>query len=200
MALFETQGVAYRYNLNVDVSLPKPDIPTLEPAKAGGGMAGLAGVAPLIGGAVSDIVETIGSYYIQKEHARAQKAITDANARIAKMQAQDAKERGHSAIARFRMKGKKVLGSQIAAMAASGIRIDFGSAQDVIQETMDVVELEVLTIKNNAAREALGYLTRADAFTLRGELIDISGKARRRDTLLAGGIRALGTFEKWRRS
>lgn len=197
MPVFGTQSAPYKYGLNVDVSLPKPDIPTLETGMAGG--PALATVS-LVAGAVTDIVETIGSYYIQKEHARAQKAITDANARIARMQAQDAKERGHVAIARFRMKGKKVLGSQIAAMAASGIRVDFGSAQDVLQETMDVVELEVLTIKNNAAREALGYLTRADAFTLRGELIDIRGKAGRRDTLLSGGIRALGTFEKWRRS
>jgi hypothetical protein len=121
--------------------------------------------------------------------ARSQKYISKANARMAEMQAKDALKRGHEAEALSRQKTRKLIGSQRAAMAAQGIRLDFGSALDVQQEAADIGELDALTIKNNALREAFGFKSEALNATMQGRLASQSSVNQGMETLLTGGLR-----------
>ncbi len=140
----------------------------------------------------------------QKYQYRANERIAEVNSRIAEMQARDALKRGHETEARSRQGTKKLRGSQRASIAAQGIRTDFGSAQDIQQETEDIGELDALTIRNNAAREAFDYRSQGGDFTMqaleagtRGRMASSTGAFGATQTLLTGGIRALGYYKEW---
>lgn len=148
--------------------------PTATPSAGGGagfgGMSAFLMAAQAIGGAVSTY-----------EQSQAQKAIARVRMRIAQM-------RGQQAEAQVRQRGNKVVGAQRAALAAQGIRLDYGSAQDVQEETKTISELDALTIKNNALREGFGYSVESSY----GSAV---ATAQSVDTLLAGGINAYNAYK-----
>lgn len=134
-------------------------------------------------------VGALSSAFSSWMQARSQKHIARANARIGEMQARDAMKRGHEAEAATRQKSRKLIGSQRAALAAQGIRTDFGSALDVQQEAADIGELDALTLKNNALREAFGYRSEALNATMQGALASRASMNQGMETLLTGGLR-----------
>jgi hypothetical protein len=89
--------------------------------------------------------------------ANAQAGITDFNASVADLQAQDALDRGAQEEARFRQGVKLMMGSQRAGVAASNVDVGFGTPVDVQADTAYRGELDALTIRTNAARTAWGY-------------------------------------------
>ena len=139
-------------------------------------------------------VQAVTGAYSSWQQGKAQRYISNANARISEMQARDALKRGHEAEGISRQKTKKLIGSQRAALAAQGIRVDAGSALDVQQESADIGELDALTIKNNAAREAFGFMQEASNSSMQGRLAYQAGVNKSMDTLLSGGIRAMGVY------
>ena len=126
----------------------------------------------------------------QLEESKARRLIAKSNERIADMRAEDALKRGQEAVGRARGRTKKLIGSQRASIAAQGIRTDVGSAQDVQQEAQDIGELDALAIKNNAAREALGFKTEAVSASLQGRIAAGRGRTQAAETLVTGGLRA----------
>ena len=102
-------------------------------------------------------IQALSGAYSTYQQGRAQRAISRANERLAEMRARDAIKRGQEAEGISRQRTRKVLGSQRAAQAAQGIRTDYGSPLDIQLETGDIGELDALTIKNNALREAFGH-------------------------------------------
>lgn len=86
-----------------------------------------------------------------------QAELADWNASVADLQAQDAIARGSEAEARFRASVKGMIGSQRAGQAAGNIDVNFGSTVDVQADAAYLGELDALTIKTNAAREAWGF-------------------------------------------
>ena len=75
---------------------------------------------------------------------------------VADWQASDAVSRGKIAEDAQRRKTAQVIGTQTAALAGQGT--DFsGSETDILGDTAAAGELDALTVRNNAAREAWGY-------------------------------------------
>jgi len=183
------------YSLNYQV--PSMDFSMYDPGAAtSAGTPNIMGIA----GVGADLMGVIGDIFVDRENERARKAVLDSNARINDMLARDAKRRGQEEVARFRAAGKKRVGSARAALAAQGIRLTGGdvSAGDVVQEELDLIELNALTIVNNASREALGYQVRAGAIRMESRMESIRGGARRTERALTGISRGIGYYERWK--
>lgn len=140
--------------------------------------------------AAASFGQSIISLYTRVEEGKARRLIAKSNERIANMRAEDALKRGQEAVGRARGRTKKLVGSQRAAIAAQGIRTDVGSAQDVQQEAQDIGELDALAIKNNAAREALGFKAEAVSASLQGRLAISRSRGQAGESLVSGGLRA----------
>lgn len=139
----------------------------------------------------------------QRAQFKAQANIAEINSRIAEMQAQDALRRGHEAEAQSRQSFKKLRGSQRAALAAQGIRVDAGSAQDIQQETEDIGEFEALTLRNNAARQALGYRGQGAGFDIQAigaraqaDIATRTARVQGTSSLLTGGMQAASYYQQ----
>lgn len=91
--------------------------------------------------------------------------LAEYNAAVAELQARDAEQRGALEANRYRAMVRQVIGAQRAGFAAGNIDVGYGSAVDVQTDTAFLGELDALTIRTNAAREAWGY--RVEAADLR---------------------------------
>ncbi len=140
-------------------------------------------------------VQAVTGAFSSYMQGKAQRYISRANANIADMQARDALKRGHEAEGISRQRTKKLIGSQRAALAAQGIRVDSGSALDVQLEAGDIGELDALTIKNNALREAFGFQTEAANASMQGRLAYQSGINESMQTLLTAGIKIADYYQ-----
>lgn len=83
--------------------------------------------------------------------------ILEQNASLADQQRADALARGREAELQQRRGTRGMIGAQRAAIAASGVSVGSGSALDVQTDTAHLGELDALTLRNNAAREAWGF-------------------------------------------
>ena len=83
--------------------------------------------------------------------------VSTMNAEIMNKNARDAIERGKLEEQRQRQEVAMLTGRQRAAMAANGVDLTFGSPLDTIVDTAMMGELDALTIRSNAAREAYDY-------------------------------------------
>lgn len=127
------------------------------------------------------------------------------NAQLAEEQAADAIARGHEAEGRHRRGARQMAGAQRARLAAQGIAVDSGSALDIQAETHALSELDALTIRNNAKREAWGFRVDAWNSRVRGQLSQQAGRnearmARQRgySTLLTGATQAYDLYRTGR--
>lgn len=103
-------------------------------------------------------------------------AVFGVNADIADAQAEDAIARGAEAEQRSRADTRGTIGAQRVAFAAQGIDIASGSAADVQGDTAYLGELDALTIRNNAKREAWGYTVEAMNYRAQGRLARLGGR------------------------
>lgn len=106
----------------------------------------------------------------QREAANSQAELSDFNAAVAEQQAKDAIQRGTADEQRFRQGVRGIIGSQRAAFAASNVDVGFGSAVDVQADAAFLGELDALTIRTNAAREAWGFSVQAADARKRAEV------------------------------
>jgi hypothetical protein len=129
--------------------------------------------------------------------------IADMNARLAERRAKDAIERGAKEEQRKRMEVAKIVGAQKAAMAASGVDLTFGSPLDVIVDTAVLGELDALTIRSNAYREAHDH--RVDAVSRRAgaqlhrmqaRSATAGGYLQAAGTILGGAGKAYGQYKQ----
>lgn len=97
----------------------------------------------------------------QQEAAESEARLSDYNASVADLQAKDAVARGAEEESRFRSSVDSMIGTQRAGLAASGVDVGFGSAVDVQTDAKRLGELDALTIRTNAKREAWGYQVQA---------------------------------------
>jgi hypothetical protein len=122
---------------------------------------GLAGIATKAVGehAAGQALEAAGR--AQADVSESQAEVADFNAHVADLQAQDAVERGGGAENRFRGQVRGAIGAQRTGFAGANIDVGFGSAVDVQGDAAYLGELDALTIRTNAAREAWGYQVQA---------------------------------------
>lgn len=104
-----------------------------------------------------------------------QAAVNRNNAQVAEWQAQDALQRGAKAEQAQRLKVAQLKSSQRAGFAARGVALDEGSPLAILQDTDYFGELDALTIRDNAAREAWGHRTQGANYTSDASML--SGRA-----------------------
>lgn len=128
----------------------------------------------------------------QKAQGEYQKSMSEINAKLAETSAKDAIFRGDEAAKNIQGQTKQLIGSQRAALAAQGINIDSGSALDIQADTARQGEIDAITVKNNAWREAWGYKVEALNSTYQGKFAQMGANAAAKNTLLTGGLQAAG--------
>lgn len=110
------------------------------------------------------------------------------NADLARMQAEDAIDRGKTAVRDLKKQTKRLIGAQRAALAAQGIEVGDGSALDVQMDTAGQSAEDQLRIKNNAWREAYGYKTQAVNYESQGNFARLAGRNKSRNTIMTTGL------------
>lgn len=146
-------------------------------------MAGLA-LALAAGGTGVSVIGGLKAGNAAKRSGEAQQRaadksgeLADFNAQVAELQAEDAIVRGQEEEQRFRARVRGTIGSQRAGFAASNIDVNFGTAADVQADAARLGELDALTIRGNAAREAWGFKMQAEDLRRRGDLAREEGVA-----------------------
>jgi hypothetical protein len=129
------------------------------------------------GGAATKVVSTVKAGNAaqragadQQAAAESEAQLSDYNAKVADLQATDAIARGANEESRFRQGVQVMIGSQRAGIAASNIDVSSGSAADVQGDAAYLGELDALTIRTNAAREAWGYQVQGQDLTARAAI------------------------------
>jgi hypothetical protein len=170
-----------------------------EPVSIGVGTAllvggGTAGFTSATAGTAIAIGLTAGSGALaaasQIEAANAAEDVARYNASIRSIQARDAVERGELEEREFRRRASRVLGAQRAAFGASGVQLDSGSPLDVLEDTAATAELDALTIRSNAQREAFAFEAGATAFRNEADNVRRLGQLQATGTIL-GSVGAL---------
>lgn len=125
----------------------------------------------------------------QKQSGKSQQAVANYNAEIGNLRADDAIARGSGEETKHRLNTKRLIGSQRAAFAASGVDIsDMDStAANVFADTAALSEIDALTIRSNAAREAWGYRQVAKNDTALGVIAKTEGDNKAIGTLINAG-------------
>lgn len=109
------------------------------------------------------------------------------NATIAEIQAQDAIARGKIEEKKSRRVTEQVIGAQRTGFAAQGVDVNRGSALEVQADAAYLGELDALTIRNNAAKEAWGFRTQSEDLRYRGKLAKREGISDALNTIVASG-------------
>ncbi|WDY60395.1 virion core protein, T7 gp14 family [Pseudomonas sp. PSKL.D1] len=116
------------------------------------------------------------------------------NAAFADASAADALKRGEFESDQQRLATRAAIGTQRAGFAGNGIDVNSGSAADIQDDTAALGELDALTIKNNAAREAWGYRTQAQQSRLAAANATKSGQAGMFGSLLSAGAKGAQAY------
>lgn len=142
--------------------------------------------------AVSGVVTALGQIS-QGNAAKAQgdyqAAVLRNNKILADRAAEDAVKRGDIAEGNQAYETKALIGRQRAQFAANGVDVNVGSAVDIQSDTAAIGQQAQLTIRSNAAREALGYRTQGMNFAADAGLAEARGKSAQ----TAGYMSAFGT-------
>ena len=137
------------------------------------------------------VVGTGLSAYSKLKAGRKQQEMFERNAGFADWQAEDALARGAINEKRARQHTEEVIGAQRTSFAVQHVDVNLGSALDVQADAAYLGELDALTIRNNAAKEAYGYEVQADDLRLRGQYAQQEGEMDAFNTLLGGGSQLL---------
>lgn len=124
------------------------------------------------------------------------------NAKAKQYAAEDASRRGGIAEDAHRAKVRQMLGTQRATMAANGGDLTDQSSMNILSDTARYGELDALTLRSNAAREAWGLNVQADNDLAQAAGSRFQGRAAARagtmsaaGTLLNGGAQAYSAYK-----
>jgi len=132
----------------------------------------------------------------QYDEGKIEDRLHQENAAYAEVQAKDAVARGVVEQDKVRLQLRRILGAQRARYGAGGIDLSAGGTPtDVALDSEREATLDMLTISNNAAREAFGYRTKARNERTSGRLARKSGKSNAFGTVLTTGAQAYGIFK-----
>jgi len=102
--------------------------------------------------------------FANAEAAAYQAETADFNKEIAGRLSKDAITRGRLVEQKSRISTQQLIGKQKVALAGSGVVVDQDSALDLTKDTAGIGEFEALTIRANAAREALGFIEKGEGY------------------------------------
>lgn len=134
-------------------------LPTIIGSTASGAGMGFSIGGPvggLIGGGVGLLTGLFASS-AEDRSLEANEAQAAKNRAIAEAAAVDAERRGEAGIGRMRLQLGQLRGRQRTSLAAAGVVGDMGSGLDLQADTAGMAELDMLTARANAQREAWGF-------------------------------------------
>lgn len=142
-------------------------------------------------GLATQIVGQVKQSQSQKQQAKQQAAVDENNSQFDSWLAGDAIARGRIEENASRQRTAQLKGTQRATLGARGIDLTVGSAEDILSDTDYMGEIDALTIRQNAEREAYGYSRQAaglagSADNLRSTAGAISPATAGLSTLLTG--------------
>jgi hypothetical protein len=161
-------------------------------AASGITLAGAATAATVASGAIG-AYGAIQSGQAQKKQARYQAGVERNNSQIATWQAQDATQRGQIEEQRQRLATARLRSSQRAGMAANGVELDSGSPLDVLMDTAQLGELDALTIRSNAEREAYGFRSQSGNLMAQAGLTQMAGRSAQTAGFIGAGSTLLSS-------
>lgn len=149
-------------------------------------------------GAIGNAAASWATYESAKANAAAIRAASEyqrrqfeRNQEFANLQAESALARGTTEANLTRAAGRRVIGAQRAALAASGIEVDSGTALELQAQTAGAAAMDAEAIRTNAWREAWGYRVEALNAGTSASLASSAGRVSAANTLLTGGLNAL---------
>jgi hypothetical protein len=164
---------------------------------------GLA-TAALIASTVTAAGGAIYAGVRQNQAAKYQAAVDQQNAILAMRQANDARERGAREELNHYRRLSQLRGQQVAAMAANGIDVSFGSALDTQVDTAILGAEDAQTLRENTINEIQGYEINAENYRSRaaaaraaGQTALVSGAIGAGSTLLGGASQLAGMSSKY---
>lgn len=129
--------------------------------------------------------------------AKGAKKTANFQAGILEQQASDTIGIGNEAAGRSEAQTRGLTGAQRASMAAQGVDISSGSAADVISNDQRTGAIEAATIRNNAAREALGLRKQATLVRMGGANQAQGYKNQATGSLLSGAASLYGIYNAY---
>lgn len=157
-------------------------------AAAGAAAASSVSTAMLAGSTAVSTIGAITAGVGQYEQAKAAE-------QMARQQARDALARGDQAAADLAKEQSGFRGQQIAALAASGAELGYGSADQIQQDTLMLQREDQRRLRDNARREAWGYSVEGamQRSAAKGALINTALTAS--STLLAGASKTYDSYK-----
>lgn len=126
-------------------------------AGAAGGGGGWMALAPSIISAIGGGVTNGTAAAARRDVANYYADVAEGNARLVDLQASDAAARSIDQQAQISRQTGQLIGRQRAATAASGVSLNEGSPVAVDASTRWMRDVDLATLRNNAARAAWGY-------------------------------------------
>ena len=117
--------------------------------------------------------------------------------------ADDALKRGEIAKKQNQLKTRRKEGEARVVLAANGVVVDEGSAQDLVEDIAEIGELENEIIINNAEREVLAFRTQQSNFRNEGLLAEARGQTSNLaliGTALSGASQVAGNFASFKQA
>ena len=154
--------------------------------QAAGILAGVSGGLNIVGGYSDAQALKVEGDYIGD--------LGKVNAGYSRMQADDAIRRGDSAAMDVSEYAAKVKSSQRVALASQGIDPDSGVGLALQEDTANKAARDIMTVKNNAWREAWGYRKQAADYEAQGAIGKLASRLKARRTIMNAGAQAAGQF------
>lgn len=156
----------------------------------------MAGATSMLILAGAQMGATGANAYTQAENIKSEgryaKILADYNAKVATKKAKESLEAGRGEALQVLGYGRRVEGAQKAAQGASGIVMDFGSAEMTRARTSELAQLDALNIRKKAYLESWGYESQAIQYKYAGLFARAKAKADVRNTLATAGLKMFG--------
>jgi len=130
--------------------------------------------------------------FSQVQQGQATRRIYASQAAAVDDEAQRVSESGSVAEQTHRLKVQQLISTQTAAAGASGADVSSQSFGNVMDQAATTGELDALTIRMNAQREAWGLKTRAQGLRYQGRAAEAAGVSQALGTALTGFASAYG--------
>lgn len=141
-------------------------------------------------------IMSMGNAYAQGLSQKTQAQFTSTqyaiNKEVAGEQANEERSKGDIEAGQMELQGRQEAAKQRVAEAATGADVNSGSALELQSDTAWQSMQNQITIKNNAWRQAWGYDMQASDYGLESEFYGMAGSNAMTNTLLTGGLQAVG--------
>lgn len=144
--------------------------------------------------AVAGLVSSYAESEAIRDRARLVRRQLQRRIDLMKVQRRDVKRSGDLAVAQKSQQTRQLIGAQRVALAAQGISLNSQTAQQLQEESVNLGQLDVMTIRNNARRQMMGLDIQIGETRLEKALSRIQQGVQAGGTLVTGFTRASSSF------